>query len=183
MSRAEKKLAKLKAEEELKKIKAEKRQKQQQDWDSTPKAVKVISFIIVGLLFVWIVSLFTGAGNDSSNSNSTTSNNLAVEVTKALDALGEDMKSSLASTSPSGYQGDIISVEPAAGNDTVKVNVSTYFEDSGDGINGGQNIARKIFSNVCIDVPELGSLYVISSSRLESKSVYRSQIPGCKQQS
>lgn len=107
---------------------------------------------------------------------------LANKVKAALDALGEDMKDELASTSPDGYRGEIISVEPASGNDTVKVNVSTYFKGSGDEPDGGQNIARKIFGSICIDVPELNSLYVVStSSKLESKSIYRSDIPGCKQ--
>lgn len=125
----------------------------------------------------------TAVSQDSSNDKAEPKNEkiLADKVKQALDNLGEDMKRTLASTSPDGYQGDIISVEPATYDNTVKVNVSTYFKDSGDGTDGGQGIARRIFSNICFDVPELGSLYVVSSSGLESKSVYRSQIPGCKQ--
>ena len=65
MSRAEKKLAELKAKEELKKIQAEKREKQQQEWEkikqqwkAQPKGIKtalkaigaiVILFILIGI--------------------------------------------------------------------------------------------------------------------------------------
>jgi hypothetical protein len=103
------------------------------------------------------------------------------KVQEALDELGEETKSSLASTSDGGYQGDIIGVESGAGSDTVKVRVSTYFEDSGDENEGGKNIARKIFNMVCMEVPELNSLYVVSDSTgLESRSMYRSDVSFCK---
>jgi hypothetical protein len=103
------------------------------------------------------------------------------KVEEAIDNLDEDTKRILAATSSEGYQGDIIGVEPAVGSDTVKIRVSTYFDDSGDGLYGGRSIAHKIFAYICRDVPELGSLYVVGGSGLESRSVYRSQIPACKQ--
>lgn len=103
------------------------------------------------------------------------------KVQEAIDNLDEDTKRILAATSSEGYQGDIIGVEPAVGKDTIKIRVSTYFDDSGDGLYGGRSIAHKMFAYICREVPELGSLYVVGSSGLESKSVYRSQIPGCKQ--
>lgn len=102
------------------------------------------------------------------------------EVEAALDALGEDMKSMLASTSQGGLQGEIESVE-AYGKDGVKIYVTTHFQDAGDGEDGGQTIARKILGNICLDVPELNSVYVSSTtSGLDSRSVYRSDLAGCK---
>ncbi|MEX1112852.1 MAG: hypothetical protein WD603_02705 [Patescibacteria group bacterium] len=162
---------------------------------ATEKEKTIIGAVILVVIFVVGTTACTGVSNDESDTNDTANNqtseptkepqkneeSLVDKVEAALDKLGEGMKRELASTSPDGYQGDITSVEPAIGDDTVKVNVSTRFEDSGDGIDGGQGIARRIFSNICLDVPELGSLYVVSGSGLESKSVYRSQIPGCKQ--
>lgn len=107
-------------------------------------------------------------------------NVLVDKVDASLNKLDKGMKDELASTSPTGYRGEIMNVESNSSDD-VRVRVSTYFKDSGDGINGGQNIARHIFAMVCMDVPELNSLYVVSnSSGLESRSVYREQIPGCK---
>jgi hypothetical protein len=152
---------------------------------------------IVPLILIIIVLIIIGAvfgGDDKGNSKDTSkpSNEdtskteekkdervLAKKVQKALDKLGKDMKTTLAATSPGGYQGDIIGVKPY-GSDGVKVELSTYFEDSGDGIDGGQGIARRIFTNICLDVPELNSLYVVSGSGLDSKSVYRSDFPFCK---
>lgn len=201
MSRAEKKLVELKAKEELKRLEAEKREQQQHDWEKSkqqwnamPKGVKTTlkALGVIIVLFI-LIGIFTPSDSKNSPNNSQSNENtqtaqepkdekvLANKVQNALDKLGDDMKKTLASTSPDGYQGDIVSVEPAIGDDTVKVNVSTYFKDSGDGADGGQGIARRIFSNICFDVPELDSLYVVSSSGLESKSIYRSDIPGCKQ--
>ncbi|MDP3999956.1 MAG: hypothetical protein Q8Q11_00775 [bacterium] len=160
---------------------------------ATEKEKTIVGAVILAVFSVFALTACTG-GSDDSDTNDTTNNqanesvketpkneeSLVDKVEVALDKLGEGYKSELASTN-GGYRGDIISVEPAVGDDTVKVNVSTRFKDSGDEPDGGRNIARRIFGSICLDVPELESLYVVSSSGLESKSVYRSQIPGCKQ--
>ena len=84
MSRAEKKLAELKAKEELKKIKAEKRQKQQQSledskqqWNALPQKTKTILKVIgiVIVLFV-LIGIFTPSDEnkdqDTAQANETT---------------------------------------------------------------------------------------------------------------
>lgn len=193
MSRATRKLKKLQAKEELKRIKEtkkqeklEKRKQNQQAWDNaTPqeKKVVVIVTVIIGAIIFLLIAISAIGGNDTntpSDKPQEKKSAIAEDVKASLDKLGKDMKQELASTSPDGYQGDITGVE-SAGNDSVKVKVSTYFNDSGDGVDGGQGIARRIFGMVCFDVPELKSLYVVSDTGLESKSVYRSDIPGCNQ--
>lgn len=136
---------------------------------------------IVLLCFFTILGLITvvGISNAPEKPPEPPKEPLVNQVNEAINKLGEDMRIELASTRPGGYRGDMVSVEPAIGNNSVKVNVSTYFKDSGDGIDGGQGIAHRILSNICLDVPELKSLYVVSGHGLESKSVYRSQIPLC----
>lgn len=173
-----------------------------ENWQSLPKGMKLVVYIVGALLILGFISSVMGSAQDSNDvgyesgapvvsdaspQDSTGekgqdqgNKELADTVTKVLDGLGEELKGMLASTGSGGYQGEIISVEGASISGTVKINVSTYFNDSGDGPDGGQTIARKIFSNVCIAVPELESLYVISGNGLESKSVYRSQIPVCQ---
>lgn len=156
---------------------------------ATEKQNTIVGAVVFVVIFVLGITACTGGSDNESNTDTTTNNqanesvkeSLVDKVKTALDKFDKGFKRELASTRPGGYRGDIVSVEPAVDDDTVKVNVSTYFKDSGDGIDGGQGIARRIYSNICLDVPELESLYVVSSSGLESKSVYRYQIPGCKQ--
>ena len=81
MSRAEKKLAKIKAEEELKKIRAEKKQKQQQDlekskeqWEALPKGVKTTLKVIGAIIVIFIlIGLFAPSDQDTSQQNTQTS--------------------------------------------------------------------------------------------------------------
>ena len=102
------------------------------------------------------------------------------KVNKSLDQLDEDTKRGLASTSYGGYQGDIEKVE-AYGSDGVKIHVSTHYTENDDSEDGGQNIARKLMGVLCTDVSELSSVYVTStSSGLDSRSVYRDDIPACR---
>lgn len=90
-SRAEKKLAELKAKEELKKLQAEKREKQQQEWEKTkqqwkaqPKGVKttlkVIGAIIV--LFILIGVFSPSDDKKDQNSNQTGATNQTTQETK-----------------------------------------------------------------------------------------------------
>lgn len=72
MSRAERKLAKIKAEEELKKIKQEKKLKQQQQLANAPKSVKVISAVIVGAVFLFILIGALSVSDNSSDNKSDT---------------------------------------------------------------------------------------------------------------
>jgi len=74
MSRAEKKLAELKAKEELKKLKAEKREQQQQDWEKTkqqwkalPKGVKT-TFKVVGAIIVLFILIGIFSAPDEKKS-------------------------------------------------------------------------------------------------------------------
>ena len=102
------------------------------------------------------------------------------KVNKVFDGMDKGFKSTLASTSVGGLQGDIVGVE-ADGDDGVVVKVSTYFTKSGDEEDGGKNIAQKIYSNICLDVPELKTLYVTSTtSGLDSRSVYQSSVSACR---
>ena len=90
-SRAEKKLAELKAKDELKRLQAEKREKQQQEWEKTkqqwkaqPKGVKttlkVIGVIIV--LFV-LIGIFSPSDNKKDqNSSQTNATNQTTQETK-----------------------------------------------------------------------------------------------------
>lgn len=82
MSRAEKKLAELKAKEELKRLKEERRAKQQQDWEKTkeqwramPKGVKT-TFKILGVIIVLfiLIGAFSSSGDNKSQDNSQASN-------------------------------------------------------------------------------------------------------------
>jgi len=77
MSRAEKKLKKLKAKEELTKLKTEKRERQQQDfenakkqWDGfsdrTKKTLKIIGGIFI---FIVIIALFTPTETETNQNN------------------------------------------------------------------------------------------------------------------
>lgn len=91
MSRAERKLAELKAKEELKRLQAEKKEKQQQEWDKAkqqwkamPKGakttLKVISIIIA--LFI-VIGLFTPSDKKNNQDNSRTNEtNITTEETK-----------------------------------------------------------------------------------------------------
>jgi hypothetical protein len=152
------------------------KQQHKEGWDTTSTITLIAVALIIGAVFISV--LVSSSGNEPKTQpakSEAVTEDIADEVGKALDKLGKGMKTELASTS---YRGEIIKVNPD-GKDGVKIDVSTYFEDSGDGDDGGQGIARRIFSNICLDVPELQSLYVISGSGLESKSVYRSDIPAC----
>lgn len=149
------------------------------------KALKIIGVIV--LLFI-IIGAFTNESDTANNANTQEAGeeskepevNIATKVEAALGQFDDDMRQTLASTSQYGYQGDIEKVE-ADGEDGVKVHVSTHYDDSGDGEDGGKNIARKIFGAICLDVPELKTMYVTStSSGLDSRSVYRSDFPACE---
>lgn len=80
-SRAEKKLAELKAKEELKKLQAEKRAKQQQDWEKTkqqwkaqPKGVKTTLKVIGAIIVLFIlIGIFTPSDEKKDQNNSQTS--------------------------------------------------------------------------------------------------------------
>lgn len=151
------------------------------------KTLKRAALVVVALIafFVLVGALSGGEDTTQSNKQNTSevkeSDNLVDEVEAALGEFDEDMQSSMAATSIGGYQGEIVGVE-ADGDDGVIVKVSTYYSEPGEEDEGGKNIARKIFSNICLTVPELDSLYVTStSSGLDSQSVYRSETPGCKQ--
>lgn len=188
MSRVEKRSDVVKAEEELKKTKQNKKLKQQEELANIPKSVKVISAIIVGVVFLFIlIGVSSGGDSTSDTSNSKSSDStqdakktdVVSEVNATLESFDDEFRSTLASTGLGGYQGDIEKVE-ADGDTGVKIHVSTYYDEAGE--EGGQIIANKIFANICLDVPELSSVYVTStSSGLDSRSVYRSDIPGCNQ--
>lgn len=155
------------------------------------KRHKILTGILVGIiLFLALGASESGKKNQaktetkqeqtSSEAKVSADQALANKVQASLDKLPKDTKDVLASTSSGGYQGEITGVE-AHNDDTVKVNVSTYFKETGSENDGGQTIALNIFSMVCTEVPELNSLYVTSSSSgLDSKSVYRSDIPACR---
>lgn len=136
-------------------------------------AVKKISGIIVGsCIALFIVAIGVSLVPPS--------NELAEAVSQKLDSLKQEGLTDLANTSYGGYQGDVVNVEPA-GRDGVKVNISTHFTDPSDNEDGGKRIARNIYAMLCLDIPELNSLYVSStSSGLDSSSVYRSDVPACR---
>ena len=149
--------------------------------------LKTIGFTALGL---FIALAILGAVIEGDDTTTDTNNAQAEskeadkgvvnEVEAALAKFDDDFKRTLASTSANGQQGDIEKVE-AYGKDGVKIHVSTHFDEPGDEANGGQNIARKIMGNLCLDVPELDSVYVTStSSGLDSRSVYRNDLAGCK---
>lgn len=152
-----------------------------------PKTAKIIAGIIVGLFALFILIGITSEDTPTQTNSAETSDveakeedNVVKGVEAALAELDDETKQSLASTSAGGFQGDIEKVE-AYGDDGVKIHVSTHYTESGSEANGGQNIARKIMATICYDIPELSSVYVTStSSGLDSRSVYRSDIPACK---
>ncbi len=91
MSRAEKKLAELKAKEELKRMKTEKREQQQQEWEKTkqqwnalPPAVKT-SIKVIGAIIVLfaLIGMFTTSNKtdeqDSRQTSGTAQNTLEVK--------------------------------------------------------------------------------------------------------
>ena len=152
---------------------------------SKGKIVLIVIAALIGL--VVFAGIMGGESNTDSNpaeakvEEKPETASVVDKVNKALKDMGDDYKSTLASTGVGGLQGDIKSVE-AYGNDGVKVKVSTNFTDNGDGVDGGQTIAKKMLANLCIDVPELDSVYVSSTtSGLDSRSAYRSDIPACNQ--
>lgn len=95
MSRAEKKLAELKAKEELKQLKAEKRVQQQQDWEKTkeqwkamPKGVKTTLKVIGAIIVLFIlVGIFS-----SSDENKNQSSSQASETTQTTQETKEEPK-------------------------------------------------------------------------------------------
>lgn len=183
MSRAEKKLSKLKATEELNRLKRDKKERQRQELANTPTGVKVVSAVIVGVVFLFIfIGILSGGASDKSSTTASEEGEVLVsKVAEALDEMDSDFKSTLASTGPGGLQGEIIGVE-SDGKDGVVVKVSTHFQEPGDSLNGGQVIAQNIFSNICYGIPELKTLYVTSTtSGLDSRSVYQSSVPACSQ--
>lgn len=95
MSRAEKKLAKLKAEEELKKLKAEKRAQQQQDWEKSkeqwkamPKGVKTTLKVVGAVIVLFVlIGIFSPSDESTSRNNSQTN-----ETTQAAQETKEEEK-------------------------------------------------------------------------------------------
>lgn len=92
MSRAEKKLAKLKAQEELKRLKAEKRERQQQEWKKTqeqwaalPNGTKKI-FKIVGAVIVLFILVGAFTPSDESGSPGSTEATTPVQASEKKDA-------------------------------------------------------------------------------------------------
>jgi hypothetical protein len=147
---------------------------QKKQWRDMTRSEKIIGSVVFAVVVV-VVLLIIGALVNGQKNSKEGAQSLADKVTVEVSKLDDDTKSTLAATSVGGYQGDIIAVEPHS-DDTVKVRVSTYFNESGDEKEGGKNIARNIFNTICADLPELESLYVVSdSSGLESRSVYRSE--------
>lgn len=142
----------------------------------------LISFVAAStLLLVIIIAVQPNEQKKTDKEKRESDHQLLVDkVQKEIDALDSETNKTMASTSQSGYQGEIVSAEKAIGEGSVKIKVTTHFNNSGREDEGGQNIAYKVFGIICHQVPELKSLYVIGSSGLESKSVYRSDIPGCK---
>lgn len=151
------------------------------------KLLTVVTWTLIGFIALIVLIIIIAPKEDStkpSNNSSVVqedSKSRAVdEVRTALDTMDDEFKGVLAATRVDGYQGEIVGVE-ADGDDNVIVKVTTHFTDPNDGEDGGKNIARKIFSNVCLDSPSLRSLYVKSTtSGYDSRSVYRGDIPGCK---
>lgn len=145
---------------------------------------KLFKRIGIGLLAIIVViillsTLGGGKDNVSKNQQKSLKPNLAKEVQKAINSYGSDT-SALASTGVGGLQGNIVGIEPDGDNGVV-VKVSTNYSDPGE--DGGKFIAHTIYSAVCMDVPELETLYVTSTtSGLDSQSVYRSDVPACKKQ-
>lgn len=140
-------------------------------WQDRNKSEKIIATSALALMAV-IVIVFAVATNKSASSN----NDLAKKTMTAIENLDTETRQTIASTGAGGMQGSILSVEPASGSGSVKVSVTTQFEESGDGQNGGRNIARNIFNAICAKVPDLESVYVVSTgSGLESRSFYRSE--------
>lgn len=84
MSRAEKKLAELKAKEELRKLKVEKRERQQQEWEAMPESAKTaVKVIGVGIVILLIIGMFSAAGkSNQSDSIVSESNQVAQEAKK-----------------------------------------------------------------------------------------------------
>lgn len=141
----------------------------------TPVGAKIVGVIVVVIIFLTIGWIFNGiikSGNEMQDN----SNTAATKVQDELDSYDSDMKSSLATTSSGGHRGSIESVRAGSGDGEVIVKVSTYFDDADE----GKIIARNIFNSVCMDIPDLDSLYVTGGNGLDSYSVYRSDYPGCK---
>lgn len=133
MSRAEKKLAKLKAEEELRKLKAEKRERQrqereknQQQWKELPEGVKTtIKFFGVILLLFVVIGAFSPSGNSTDQASQSADVIQATEATeseksapkteqeKMLDSIIELMDSKDAFDTGSYVKGDVPSGEYA----------------------------------------------------------------------
>lgn len=188
MSRAEKKLAKLKAEEELKRIKAERKQRQQQDWDNAPKAVKIVSFVIVGILFIWIISLFSGGSSDTSdmtqnNSQSSESSQISQEgladrVEEAFLAGWGLEKTSDFFTAPdmpdtAKIYGFINEFEDIGSGD-VRVYVQTDISKT-----EAEAIGKHIMSMVGLDIEELEFIVVRGTDGLDV-NVSRNDIPALR---
>lgn len=122
------------------------------------------SIIIFSLIAIVLIISAINTFNDSEQSTE-----LAKKVESSLNKVDEETRGYLAGTD--GYSGTIESIQPAIGDGTVKITVSTNFEKPED----GKVIARNIFNTICADVPDLNSIYVIGSNGLESSSIYRSE--------
>ena len=83
MSRAEKKLAELKAKEELRKLKAEKRERQQQEWEAMPESAKTAAKVFgVGIAILVIIGMFSAAGKSNQSDSVVSESNQAVQEAK-----------------------------------------------------------------------------------------------------
>lgn len=154
------------------------------EWNDMSGGEKMIGSIIMIVILVVLLCIivFSVKRNDADRSDTSSKSfksqavtTLADKVMAELSKLNDDTKVSLASTGSSGHQGDIKSVDNR-GRGEVRVNVSTYTDNPSE----GKIIARNIFNMICIDVPELNSLYVRSGNGLDSKSIYRSESGICK---
>lgn len=156
--------------------------------NKTVRKVSIVA-IVASILIIWIsIAAVTykspeekAAIEQKAIAADQSNRGVLAKVQAEIDKMDESTRVAFASTSANGYQGDIMKAELADGNGNVKVTVSTYFNKAGYENDGGQNIAKKLLGIMCIQIPELKSVYVVSeSTMLESRSVHRGDIPGCK---
>lgn len=141
----------------------------------------VVGFIVAIALINGVISIINEQKNDNVNSSTPDSSQtsekdlLVSKVNSEIGKMDDDTKRTIASFGNDGYQGNIGTVSAGTGQGEVKINIDTFFENPDD----GKKIARNIFNMLCVDVPELKSLYVTSSKGLDSHSIYRSE-SACK---
>lgn len=181
MSRAEKKLAELKAKEELKKIKAEKREKQQQDWEEAkkkwkalPNGVKTTLKIIGGLLLLLIlIGIFSPSDakkeqdNDQADASQESSQNDIKVETQPVEKTDQEKMfesvSSLISTKEAFDTGSYIK-----GDIPVGEYVYMPFEGSGQ-YYSEEDSAGNIIDNENFD--SFGYVYVHGAGNIQTRGV------------